>query len=213
MTGGRPSGHDEDGHREELHEIENAPHEVYLIRHGATEWSENGRHTGTTDLPLTPEGTEQAIQTRALLAGQDFALVLCSPLKRARDTAQLAGFGDCVEITDDLREWDYGDLEGATTTEIRQTYPDWTVWTGPVPNGETLAQVAARADRVIVRALHAVGDVALFGHGHMLRVLAARYVELDPIEGRRFPLDTATLNILGWEHQFRTIRVWNERDD
>lgn len=186
-------------------------HQVFVIRHGATEWSKNGRHTGTTDLPLLPEGEEQAKATAELLRGRRFALVLSSPLRRARCTCELAGLADQAEITDDLKEWDYGDLEGLTTAQIREAHPGWTVWDGPVPNGETIADVAARADRVIERARAANGSVALFGHGHMLRVLAARWCELDAIEGRRFPLDTATMNILGWEHEYSTVQVWNDR--
>lgn len=185
--------------------------QVYIIRHGATEWSENGRHTGVTDLPLLPIGVAQAKATAALLDGQHFGLVLVSPLQRAQTTCELTGFAAEAEITDDLLEWNYGDFEGVTTTTIRQSYPGWTVWDGPIPNGETIAEVAARADRVIARARATDGDVALFGHGHMLRVLTARWCELDPVEGRRFPLDPATLNILGWEHEYATVHVWNER--
>ncbi|MBI2706367.1 MAG: histidine phosphatase family protein [Actinobacteria bacterium] len=186
-------------------------HQVFVLRHGATEWSKNGRHTGMTDLPLLPEGEKQARATAELLGGRRFALVLSSPLRRARCTCELVGLADQAEITDDLKEWDYGDFEGLTTAQIRETYPDWTVWDGPVPNGEAIADVAARADRVIERARATRGDVALFGHGHMLRVLTARWCELAAIEGRRFPLDTATMNILGWEHEYSTVQVWNER--
>lgn len=186
--------------------------ETYLIRHGTTEWSRNGRHTGSTDLPLLPEGELQARETGRHLTGHEFDLVLCSPLARARRTAELTGLGDRMVITEDLREWDYGDFEGLTTAEIRKTHPGWTVWDGPCPNGETIGEVSARADRVIDRARAADGDVALFGHGHILRVLAARYLELDGVEGRRLALDPATLNVLGWEHEYTTIRVWNQRD-
>jgi broad specificity phosphatase PhoE len=185
--------------------------EVYVVRHGATEWSKNGRHTGTTDLPLLPEGEEQAKATGKLLAGREFALVLCSPLERARVTCDIVGLGDQAEITDDLKEWNYGDFEGLTTAQIRETYPGWTVWDGVIPDGEAVEQVAVRAERVIARAREADGDVALVAHGHILRVLVARWCELDPREGKRFPLDTATLNILGWEHEYSTVRVWNER--
>lgn len=148
-----------------------AKHEVYVIRHGATAWSESGQHTGTTDLPLLPEGEEQAKSTAKLLAGKTFALVLSSPLKRARVTCDIVGLGDQVEVADDLTEWNYGDFEGVTTSDIRKTYPDWTVWDGPIPNGESIEQVATRAKRVIARARAADGDVALFAHGHILRVL------------------------------------------
>ena len=186
-------------------------HDVYVIRHGATEWSRNGRHTGTTDLPLLPEGEAEAGKVAALIDGHPFALVLVSPLSRARRTCELAGFADHAEVTDDLVEWNYGDYEGITTAEIRQTVPGWSVWTGDIPNGETIEQVAGRADRVIAKARAVDGDVALFGHGHILRVLAARWCDLPPQEGKRFPLETATLSILGWEHEYATIRTWNQR--
>ena len=163
-----------------------------MLRHGATEWSRNGRHTGRTDLPLLPEGEQEARAVGRLLAGRPFALVLVSPLRRARETCALAGYGDQAEITDDLREWDYGDYEGVTTEAIRQDAPGWTVWTGDCPHGETIEQVSARADRVVARARAADGDVALFAHGHILRVITARWCELAPVEGRRFPLDTGT---------------------
>ncbi len=184
--------------------------QIFLIRHGTTAWSAAGRHTSRTDLPLLPEGMAQASSAGALLGGRSFALVLCSPMQRAIATADLAGYGDVIKVTEDLREWDYGDLEGKTSSEICGTYPGWTIWTGPVPNGETLAEVGKRADRVLGRVSRAGGDAALFGHGHMLRVLTARYLDLDPVEGRRFALDTATLNILGREHDYTTVRVWNQ---
>ncbi|HEY6533326.1 MAG TPA: histidine phosphatase family protein [Acidimicrobiales bacterium] len=185
--------------------------DLFVIRHGATEWSVNGRHTGRTDLPLLPEGEEQAGATGKLLAGHDFALVLTSPLQRARHTCELAGLGDQAEIDDDLLEWDYGDYEGVTTVQIREHDPGWTVWTGAIPNGESLDDVAARADRVIARARAAAGDVAVFAHGHILRVLTARWCDLAPIEGRRFVLETATLSQLGWEHEYPGILRWNAR--
>jgi broad specificity phosphatase PhoE len=186
-------------------------HEVVLVRHGETEWSKSGQHTGVTDLPLTDVGRQQAEGTGRLLAGRSFARVLVSPLSRATETARLAGYGDVAVVDPDLVEWNYGDLEGRTTTEIRETYPGWTVWDGPIPGGETIEQVAARTDRVIEQALAADGDVALFGHGHCLRVLTARWCELDPREGRRFPLFTATLCELGWEHDYRAVNLWNDR--
>jgi len=185
--------------------------DLYVIRHGATEWSENGRHTGVTDLPLLPEGEDQARATGALLAGHEFALVLTSPLRRARHTCELVGLADRAEVDPDLRELDYGSYEGVTTATIRETVPDWTVWTHPCPGGETLAQAAARVDRVIQRARAADGDVAVFAHGHILRILAARWCDLDPVEGRRFVLHTATLSRLGWEHGEPAVVVWNSR--
>lgn len=185
-------------------------HDVYLVRHGATEWSRNGRHTGRTDLPLLDEGRTRAAEVGKLLADRPFSLVLVSPLSRARDTCELAGYGEVAIVDDDLLEWDYGDYEGVTTKAIRENHPGWTVWTGDIPNGESLGAVATRADRVIERARTAGGDVALFAHGHILRILAARWCELAPIEGRRLPLETATLNILGWEHEYPTLNVWNQ---
>jgi probable phosphoglycerate mutase len=186
-------------------------HEIVLVRHGETAWSKSGQHTGVTDLPLTHTGRKQAEGAGRLLAGRRFALVLVSPLSRARDTAELAGYGDQAEVDPDLLEWNYGDMEGRTIGEIRETYPGWTVWKGPMPGGETIEQVAARTERVIARALAVDGDVALFGHGHCLRVLTARWCELDPREGKRFPLLTATLCELGWEHEDRAVNLWNDR--
>ena len=184
---------------------------LVVVRHGATEWSRNGRHTGRTDVPLLPEGEDQARATGAVLAGRPFDLVLTSPLERARRTCELAGYGDVAEVDPDLLEWDYGDYEGVTSAEIRQTVPAWTVFTGACPGGESIDEVAARADKVIARVLATGGRCAVFGHGHSLRVLAARWCELAPVEGRRFVLDTATFNQLGWEHETRTIHIWNSR--
>ena len=185
--------------------------EVYLVRHGETEWSRSGRHTGRTDLPLTEKGREQARALGPLLRGHRFAEVLVSPLERARETAQLAGLGARALPCEDLLEWDYGRWEGRTTAEIRGELPDWLIWTGPVPEGESLEDVAARADRVIQRVERAEGDVALFAHGHVLRILTARWCGFPPIEGRRFLLATATLGVLGWEHDYTGIRVFNAR--
>ncbi len=186
------------------------PH-LFVIRHGATEWSRNGRHTGTTDLPLLPDGEAQARATAKLVEGQEFALVLTSPLQRARHTCELVGLAAQAEVDEDLREFDYGSYEGITTSEIRETVPGWTVWTHPCPGGETLEQAAVRVDRVIARARAADGDVAVFAHGHILRILTARWCELDPIEGRRFVLHTATLSELGWERDDPAIILWNSR--
>ena len=184
--------------------------QVYLARHGETEWSRLGRHTGRTDVPLTDVGREQAGSLAARLAGHPFALVLTSPLRRASDTARLAGFGDVVVVDEDLSEWDYGDFEGRRTVEIREDLPGWTIWTGPWPGAETIDEVAARADRVIERARAVDGDVLLFGHGHLLRVLAARWLGLPPDQGGRFALTTATLSVLGWERGTPVIERWNE---
>lgn len=185
--------------------------DLYVVRHGATEWSVNGRHTGRADLPLLPEGETQARAVGPLLTGKAFALVLTSPLQRAVHTCALAGFGDGAEVDDDLLEWDYGDYEGITSIEIRRQVPDWSVFTSPVPGGETLPEVAERTDRVIARVRAAEGDSVVFAHGHVLRVLAARWCGLDPVEGRRLPLETATLSVLGWEHETPGIRLWNAR--
>jgi broad specificity phosphatase PhoE len=183
--------------------------QLYLIRHGETAWSRSGQHTSRTDLPLTENGRRQARALGALLRGHRFARVMTSPLRRAQETAELTGFGAAAEVLEELREWDYGDYEGATTRDIRQKAPGWLIWTSPVPNGETLEQVGARAERVIERARAADGDVALFAHGHILRVLTARWCGLAPVEGRRFALGTATLSVLGWEHDYATLRAFN----
>ena len=183
--------------------------EIVLIRHGATEWSVDGRHTGRTDLPLTPEGRAQAEHIAAQLTAWHFALVLTSPLTRARDTAALCGCADRAQVDEDLREWDYGQYEGRTTADIRTEHPGWSIWTGPCPGGETAADVGVRADRVIARASTVDGAVALFGHGHQLRVLIARWVELLPTEGARFALDTATISVLGFERETRVLRRFN----
>lgn len=182
---------------------------MYVVRHGATEWSKSGQHTGSTDIPLTAEGERQAERAGELLAGINVSTVLCSPLQRARRTCELAGFGSRAELDDDLREWAYGNYEGITTAEIRRTVPGWTVWNGPCPDGETIDQVAARADRLIARVRAQDGDAILFAHGHCLRVFAARWCDLDPVEGRRFVLDPATVSILGWERDNAAVLRWN----
>jgi len=188
------------------------PSEIWLVRHGETEWSRSGQHTSRTDLPLTHEGERQAESLKRMLVGHSFALVLSSPMKRAVETCRLVGLALKVtfETTDDLREWDYGDYEGLTTAEIQKRVPGWTIFTGSVPNGETVERVGARADRVISRALAAAGDVALFGHGHLLRVLAARWIGIEPSGGRLLALSTASLSVLGYERETRVIRLWNQ---
>ena len=182
------------------------------MRHGETEWTRSGRHTGRSDIPLTDLGRQQAEALARRLAGHRFALVLTSPRSRAVETAQLAGFGDSVVVDPDLREWDYGAFEGRTTPEIRTEIPDWSIWTGPWRGGETLDEVAARADQVIERCLDpsVEGDALLFAHGHFLRILAARWIGLSAISGRSFALGTATVGILGWERRSRVIETWNE---
>ncbi len=182
--------------------------ELWLVRHGETEWSRDGRHTSVTDLDLTEAGVEVATTLRERLAGSSFDLVLSSPRHRARRTADLAGFPD-AEVDEDLVEWDYGDYEGVTTPEIRETVPGWTVWTHPTPGGETADQVTERLDRVVARVRDHGGRVLVFGHGHALRALTARWIEQPVAEGRFFRLDTATLSALGYERDFPVVLRWN----
>jgi probable phosphoglycerate mutase len=184
--------------------------EIVLVRHGETEWSRAGRHTGRTDIPLTAQGREQAKALGAALRERRFALVLTSPLARAAETCRLAGFGDVVLERDDLQEWDYGAYDGRTTAEIREERPGWTLWRDGVPGGETPAEVGARADRVIAELRSADGDVAVFAHAHLLRVLAARWIDLDPSAGGRFALDTASVSILGHHRETAVIQLWND---
>lgn len=180
-----------------------------VVRHGETEWSRDGRHTGRTDLPLTDAGRTVAAKLAQALGDRTYALVLTSPMARARDTAAIAGFPDAA-VDDDLREWDYGDYEGRTTAEIRTSgKADWLLWDDGVPNGETLAEVAARADRVIERVRALDSDVLAFAHGHFLRVLASRWLDVDPGFGRHLMLSPATLSILAWEHHVPAIEAWN----
>lgn len=183
-------------------------HELWLVRHGPTEWSEAGRHTSTTDLPLLPMGEDAARALGARLAGVDFAEVLTSPRLRARRTAELAGYPD-AEVDDDLVEWAYGDYEGVTTAEIRASVPDWTVWTHPSPGGESAAEVGARLDRVVRRARDAADRTLVFAHGHSLRVLAARWLGLPVVDGRLLRLDTATVSVLGYERETPVVLRWN----
>jgi len=185
------------------------PGELWLIRHGETEWSLSGAHTGRTDLPLTEHGRKQAEAIRRELGGRKFVLVLTSPLERARETCALAGYGGSAQFEDNLHEWDYGDYEGRTTLQIRQEAPYWSLWKDGVPNGETVEQVASRADAVIARAVAAGGDAALFAHGHILRILTARWLGQNPRDGRLYALGTASLSTLGYEHETRVITRWN----
>jgi broad specificity phosphatase PhoE len=192
--------------------VTEAERQIWLVRHGETEWARLGRHTGRTDIPLTDAGREQALALGERLAGGRFGLVLSSPLSRAMDTARLAGFEPVVQAEPDLMEWDYGALEGRLTADIRQELPDWTIWTGPWPGGETIDDVVARADRVIERCLDPslTHDVLLFAHGHLLRVLAARWLGLPGSSGGLFGLATATVSVLGWDRERRVIETWNE---
>jgi broad specificity phosphatase PhoE len=183
--------------------------QFYLIRHGETEWARDGRHTGRTDIPLTETGREQAGFLQPIFEDVTFETILSSPLHRALETAKLAGLSHRVELVDDLREWDYGDYEGITTAQIRQKVPDWTIWSHGCPHGESAADVGKRADRVVARLQQATGHVAIFSHGHFLRVLVARWIDQPPECGRHFLLGTSTLSILGFEHEYPAIKTWN----
>jgi probable phosphoglycerate mutase len=184
--------------------------DLWLIRHGETEWSLAGKHTGRTDIPLTPHGEQQAEWVHQHLKSKTFAHVFVSPLIRARETCRIAGFGDVAEVEPDLQEWDYGSMEGRISADIQREIPNWNIWTHGVALGETPAQIGARVDRVIARAMAFQGEVALFAHGHVLRVLTARWLGLNPEEGRLFLLEPAGLSILGHEHDTRVLRLWNE---
>jgi broad specificity phosphatase PhoE len=183
--------------------------EIVLARHGETQWSRDRRHTGRTDIPLTEHGRRQAAALRGALAGRRFERGLSSPLSRALETCRLAGLGDQAEVTADLCEWNYGVYEGITTAEIRERRPGWNLWRDGCPDGETAADVGRRVDRVIASLEGVEGDVAVFAHGHVLRVLTARWLGLDPEAGALFKLDTGTLSALGYERETRVITRWN----
>src|SRR3954469_6522626 len=185
--------------------------EIVLVRHGQTEWSRDHRHTGRTDVPLTAEGRRQAEVAGRWLEGRVFERTLASPLSRARDTCDLAGFGDRAELRDDLMEWDYGEYDGLTTPQIREERPGWFLWRDGCPGGEEPSDVAGRVDPLVAGLRETRGDVVLFAHGHVLRVLGARWLELGPEQGAKLVLDTATLSALGWERESPAIRVWNAR--
>jgi probable phosphoglycerate mutase len=187
------------------------PHHLVLVRHGQTAWSLSEQHTGHTDIGLTEVGVRQATGLGARLAGWRFERVLTSPLTRALETCRLAGLGDRAEVTDDLREWDYGGYEGRRTVDIREEAPNWDLWSDGVPGGETVEQVGRRADAVIAAGREVDGDVALFAHGHLLRILAARWIGLPPDGGRLFALSTASISVLGWERESAVIERWNEQ--
>lgn len=184
--------------------------QLWLVRHGETEWSASGRHTSHTDVALTELGRGRAADLRTRLAGIDFGLVLSSPLGRARETCALAGFGERAEIVDDLREWDYGSGEGLTTAQIRETSPGWEIWTRAMPGGEPAAEVVARADRVIARARAEVGRTLAFSHGHLSRVIGARWIGLQVADGARLGLDTAAVSVLAWEREQAVLLRWND---
>jgi broad specificity phosphatase PhoE len=185
------------------------PRQLWLIRHGETEWSATKRHTGRTDISLTPTGERQAVALGRFLVDRRFALVFSSPLRRARETCRLAGYGDAASVTDDLLEWDYGVYEGKTTREVQLEQPGWSIWTASVYKGESVEQVGRRAERVIQQSLETDGAVVMFAHAHILRILAACWLGLPPDAGRFFVLDTASVSVLGFEHDRRVIRRWN----
>jgi broad specificity phosphatase PhoE len=183
---------------------------LWLVRHAETAWSASGKHTGHTDIPLTEPGRRRARELRRLLSRHAFALVLSSPLERARETCELAGLGDRMQLRDDLLEFDYGAYEGLTTPEIRAERPGWYLWTDGCPGGERADEVGERVDRVIAEALAADGDVALFAHGHVLRALAARWLEQPAAFGGRLALSTGSLSVLGYEREVRVVWRWND---
>ena len=186
--------------------------EIYLIRHGETEWSASGKHTGVSDIPLTEHGRQQSKLLRPELSTTNFQLVLTSPLRRARETCELAGLAERAEIDPDLMEWNYGDYEGLTSEQIHAHRPAWTIFNdGGGPGGETPEQVGARVDRVIARVRALQGNAALFAHGHVLRVLAARWLGLAPSAGAHFLLDTATLSVLSSQGGVAALKRWNVR--
>jgi len=188
--------------------------ELWLVRHGETEWSADGRHTSRTDIPLTAHGRLRAKELGEYLKGVKFAAVLRSPMLRAKETCEIAGFGDVAVVDDGLKEWDYGVYEGRTTKEIQAEIPGWSVWKDAIVGGETVEQVGARADGVIARALTAAGDaedakVALFAHAHILRILAARWIGLEARGGELFALGTGSVSVVGWERETRVVERWN----
>jgi probable phosphoglycerate mutase len=182
---------------------------LVLARHGETAWSRSGQHTGRTDIPLTDVGRDQARRLGTALAGRSFSRVLTSPLARASETARIAGFTSDVVVDPELQEWDYGVYEGRRRVDIAAEEPGWTVWSRPITGGESLAELGARADRVIDRLLPIGGDVLVFSHGHFLRVLAARWIEAPPLLASRLELATATISELGWETDRRVVEIWN----
>jgi broad specificity phosphatase PhoE len=183
--------------------------ELWLIRHGETEWSISGQHTSRTDIPLTDHGRQRAAEIRDYLQNRNFSLVLSSPRQRAMETCRIAGFGDVVQVDEDLSEWDYGEYEGRTTAEIRKGQPGWSIWDGTPPGGESLEQVAARCQMLIERSMTAGGKVALFSHAHLLRILAATWIGLPPKSGSLLALGTGSVSTLGFERDTRVIKTWN----
>ncbi|MFN2595333.1 MAG: histidine phosphatase family protein [Actinomycetota bacterium] len=182
---------------------------IVLVRHAETGWSAAGRHTSFTDVPLSDEGRRRAAAIASFLKGRPFELVLTSPLKRAIETCRIAGFGDVAKIRSELKEWDYGDYEGRTTAEIRKVRPDWILWEDGAPGGESPQQVQSRVDPIVDELLGCHGDVAVFSHGHLLRALAARWINLSVAAGRSLRLETGSISVLGWEREIRVIDQWN----
>jgi broad specificity phosphatase PhoE len=182
---------------------------VFAIRHGETAWSLSGRHTGTTDIPLTDNGRRLAERMRPVLAKKAFALVLVSPMQRARETCQLMGYGGSAVVDDDLKEWNYGQYEGKTAAEIANVAPGWLIFRDGCPGGETPEEVGERVDRVIARTRTVEGNVALFAHGHLLRVFVARWIGFGPSAGQHFLLDTGTLSVLGDYRGIQAVKIWN----
>lgn len=187
------------------------PSRIWLIRHGETEWSLSGQHSGRYDLPLTPNGEDEARAAALALAGRSFDLVLCSPLQRAKRTCELAGYLDVAKMEPDIMEWDYGECTGFTQEQIRERIPGWTIWNGPVPGGESPDEIAARARRVIASLPANGAEVALFSHGHFLRIFASQFLEMAPQAGRHLALETAAICILGFDGEFPAVRAWNLR--
>jgi broad specificity phosphatase PhoE len=201
--------------------------ELWLIRHGETEWSLNGKHTSTTDIPLTDHGRQRAVELKEFLAGKKFAEVLVSPMQRAKETCTIAGYGDVMTVEENLREWNYGEGEGKTTKEMREIRgADWSVWSSEIVGGETVEAVGDRADKVIKKAMAAATfhegpsasgqAVALFAHAHILRILASRWIGLPAVDGKLFALGTGSVSVLGYERETRVISKWNrgfEKDE
>ena len=183
--------------------------QVFLVRHGETEWSLSGQHTGTTDISLTEHGRQVARRLRPILAKESFALVLTSPMQRARETCRLAGFETVASVEPDLMEWNYGRYEGLTPGQIAATAPGWLIFRDGCPGGEQPQDIGERVDRVIARVRAIKGDIVLFAHGHVFRVFAARWLGLPPAAGQHFLLDTATMNILTYYHGVAAIKQWN----
>ncbi len=187
--------------------------EIWLVRHGETEWSLSGAHTSVTDIPLTEHGRQRAVELREYLKGKKFAAVFVSPMQRARETCEIAGYGEIAQVEPGLMEWNYGESEGKTTKEMREKYgPEWSVWNSPIVDGEAVEHVGERADGVIAKAVAAAGDggaVALFAHAHILRILAARWIGLPAVGGSLFALGTGSVSVLGFERETRVVVKWN----